>query len=170
MLCFVCGRLSPGSFSTCPLCGAAAPSFPPSPPPLRGRLVGLQDKTRQLEDGSLSATDFLAYLERTGGRMRETLKWAKELDLPHEIAVEMEEEMQEGRTGIELYLEGLEDLAKFARERRSAFLEAGLAKAEEGNRRINRALSLNWETFRNYQQMTEDLISGQGPDEIIVGM
>lgn len=170
MLCFVCGRLSPGTFTQCPLCGAPAPSFPPSPPPLHGRLAGLKERTRKLEEGSLSSNDFLAYLDKTGRLMRETLQWAKDLDLPHEIAVEMEQEMQEGRTGIELYLEGLEDLAKFAREPRPAFLEAGLAKAEEGNRRINRALSLNWETFRNYQQMTEDLITGQGPDEIIVGM
>jgi len=168
MLCLVCGQISPGHPEKCPHCGTPAPSTPSPPPILRGRLNDLQVAAASLQEGSLSPEDFIALLDRTMARMEETLQWVKSQKLPEDFAAEIDEEIKQGCSGIEMYLDGLNDLRTYVSSRLNTHLEAGLAKAEEGNRRLNCALALNWETFRNYQQITEEIISGPQPDEMII--
>lgn len=160
MFCVSCRHLSPPG-PVCERCGAPLEERR-DPPPQHGPLESLRAWTLELRSGDLDRPEFLRRLQERRERLLAVLQGLDALDLPDDMVLEVQEELNTGRQGIQGFLEALDALAEWAGTGRKDALDRGIALATQADARMNQAVLMNWRSFRTYQEAADEFLEQVG--------
>lgn len=144
-------------------CGRPLAPFPAAPPFLEGQLSTLRDSARKVSLGQISIKEFEEVLDRFENRLNEVSSLLETLDVPEEMSLELLPELTVGSEGVHFHREALQAMRDYVSSRNLGVLREGLEKAEKANEKINEAMQLNWKSFLNWKEMTEDLLAQNLP-------
>jgi len=159
MICLACGYFNEGTTGNCEKCGLPLAPFPAAPPFLEGQLSTLRNSAQKVILGQISIEDFEGVLERFENRLKEVSSFLETLAVPEEMRLDLLPELTVGSEGLRLHQEALQAMRDYVSSRNLGVLQEGLGKAEKANEKINEAMQLNWKSFLNWKEMTEDLLA-----------
>lgn len=160
MLCLKCGHLNQPFVDICEKCNSIIPERD-IPPPINERYKTLENATKQVKEREMSSGEFRNLLEEFEAKFRDTLSKTEQMEMTDEIRMEVADEISMGVGGIKLYLEAVAEMHRYLDTRQEIFLDRGLVMAKDANNRLNEAMRMNWERFRNMQETAEEFLRAQ---------
>jgi len=161
MLCVECGHFEHSHSTVCENCGALMPDRKTPPPGLNKNLRDLESACFMVRNREISSGEFRDLLKKYQNMFRKHLDDIEKIGIPDDMKEEMKEEMNLGTGGIKFFLEAINEMFAFLDDRQDVHLERGLVMAQDANNRINQALKVNFENYRNLQEATEEFIATQ---------
>lgn len=156
LLCLKCGTINRMPSEVCSKCGAPLIKGRKLPPRISKRYNLLKELVQKYQREELTAQEFKDALDKMKGQITRVLNEHMERAIPPDLEQEAKDELMLGRAGIARYLSALESLMYYANNNNLEALEEGLQYAEEATDMLNRAMVLNWESFRAFQESIEE--------------
>lgn len=161
MLCVECGHINQPYNKSCEKCGVLLPDRKNPPPPLMANYNKLEEFAEKVKNREISSGEFRDFLNNMEAQFRSLLEEVQKIEIPEDAREEMKQEIVTGIGGIKLYLEAFKEMHQFLDTREAIFIERGLAMAKDANNRLNEAMRMNWESFKNIQETAEEFIRTQ---------
>jgi hypothetical protein len=121
----------------------------------------LEEIVQDIKSDNISKEEFLATLQELEDLLNNCLQNVNKVEIPKEIEFQLTEELKVGTAGIKLFLEAIKELRMYPETKLEIYLDRGLLMAKDANARLNEAVRMNWETFRNLQETFEELLRAQ---------
>jgi len=157
MFCPKCNYLFEDTEKNCPKCGSIPPDFK-NPPRIEARLQTLKLAVKALKERQITAGEFIERLDLMEQHIRNQRSDILSIEIPDDMQEEIREERETGLLGIDTFLEALDSLRAWANGREPALLGEGLRKAEKATDLLNKALSLNFQSFNTLVESMYEFI------------
>jgi hypothetical protein len=158
MLCLKCGFINRLPAEFCERCKNPLIKSRKLPPRMGKNLERIKGWVQKFQAKEISADDFIDSLNKLKASFNRILNKHMEMQISEDLLEENKDELMLGRTGIARYISAVESLIYYAKTSNLEALEEGLQYAEEANDMLNKALTMNWESFRAFQESIEEHI------------
>lgn len=101
----------------------------------------------------------MGVLERIYRTISERAKEIEDLEIPEEIRPGLQEQLDIGCSGINLFMQGIDEMRLYAEDDLQDHLEGGLSLVEQGNENLNLALEMARDNIRRLKEMDIDTSS-----------
>ncbi len=179
IICIKCGHSNPDDARFCEKCGAVLPRISSSVArPVQSRITihfdMLKDAVEKYKAGTMSLEDYLGVLDLIYNRVDAAGRDIEEMEIPEDLLPVFREQLDIGLTGIDLFLQSIEELRALADymeaakdpetppEEIPALLEEverleqiGLELAAEATDHLNLALEMARENMRRWIEESE---------------
>ncbi|MBI2264561.1 MAG: zinc ribbon domain-containing protein [Armatimonadetes bacterium] len=161
MICIKCGHQNPEGAAFCQSCNSALPKIPenvatPIKPRISGHLNQLKEVGKGILAGEITQEDFQGILERIYNTISERAREIQEMEIPEEIRPGLQDQLEVGFSGINLFMQAIDEMRLYLENQSEEHVNAGLELAEQGNEKLNLALEMNRENIRRLKEMDMD--------------
>lgn len=171
MFCLECNKISHSKNDKCEHCGAVlkgskAPDF------IDSSVQELKFTVHRWEIGVIDDFELLDWIEQKEKLYRDIIRSVDSIDAPREVLAGLAEEIKYGKLGIEGTLNALEAVRSYIKSGNKSYREEAYSLAESGNRMVNKAMNINFDSYKNLQDCLEELLeattSNSGPQEFFI--
>lgn len=147
VICVRCGQQNPDGVHFCSTCNSPVPKLssfvaPPLPPRISNHYNQLIEICKNVKAGTISHEEFHATLNKIFTTIEERAREIETMEIPEHLIAKLQEQMDIGFSGINNFLDGIQEMALFLEDGNEEHLNAGLELAEQGNESLNAALDI----------------------------
>ena len=170
MFCLECSKISHSNSGKCEHCGAVLADK--SPDFIDSSVQELKFTVHRWEIGVIDNFELLDWVEQKEKLYRDIIRDVDSIEAPREVLASVSEEIKYGKLGIEGTLNALEAVRNYVESGDKHYREEAYSLAESGNRMVNKAMSINFDNFKNLQECLEELFdataNNSGPQEFFI--
>jgi hypothetical protein len=161
LTCLKCGCINKMPAEACEKCKSPLIRGRRIPPKMSKSLAYIKDLVQKFQKDEITSDKFSEALSDLKAFFNKVLNEHMARQIPDDLMQEAKDELMLGRAGIARYLSAMDSLIYYAKNSNLEALEEGLQYAEEATDMLNRALAMNWESFRAFQESIEEHILSQ---------
>lgn len=148
MICLKCGKMNPDTEKFCQHCGKRLPdasllTVMKTPNVIDSLLKKTIKMVKDFESGQLPVEEYVDQLVALNDHFIESRNNVQEDAKEDDYEAYSPDEMNFGYRGIDLWMEGIEELLLFADTQDITYMNSGLKKIQEGNDLVNKAMYYN---------------------------
>lgn len=158
LVCIRCGHQNPDRQKYCESCNASLPriSEAVSAPPherINVHYNQLKEAGEKIQSGDITQEQYLEVLDRISTIIMDRLKDLEGLEISEEVRASVEEELQLGLSGIQYFLQGIDEMRVYLEDPNPEHISVGLESIYQGNENLNVALEMARDNIRRLKDM-----------------